>query len=116
MLLLLATRAGGAAAWRRAPLGVIVALHWPPARSPIDSHAGCAAPRHPPPDRHPALVYSQHLRAAVCCPCVNQRLFYARAPPQVGRKIALQRDRRAVVLVVVDVADFDGSLPRAALR
>lgn len=35
---------------------------------------------------------------------------------KVGRKIALQRDRRAVVLVVVDVADFDGSLPRAALR
>ena len=35
---------------------------------------------------------------------------------KVGRKIALQRDRRALVLVVVDVADFDGSLPRSALR
>ena len=37
------------------------------------------------------------------------------AAPQVGRKIALQRGRRAVVLCVVDAADFDGSLPRAAL-
>jgi len=35
---------------------------------------------------------------------------------KVGRKIALQKDRRAVVLCVVDVADFDGSLPRLALR
>ena len=35
---------------------------------------------------------------------------------KVGRKIALQRDRKAVVLCVLDVADFDGSLPRAALR
>jgi hypothetical protein len=35
---------------------------------------------------------------------------------KVGRKIALQQDRRAVVMVVIDVADFDGSLPRAALR
>ena len=34
----------------------------------------------------------------------------------VGRKIALQRFRRAVVLMVVDVADFDGSLPRGAIR
>jgi hypothetical protein len=34
---------------------------------------------------------------------------------KVGRKIALQKDRRALVLVVVDVWDFDGSLPRAAL-
>jgi hypothetical protein len=35
---------------------------------------------------------------------------------KVGRKIALQRSRRAVVLCVVDAADFDGSLPRAALQ
>ena len=35
---------------------------------------------------------------------------------KVGRKIGLQRQRRAVVLVVVDAADFDGSLPRAALE
>lgn len=35
---------------------------------------------------------------------------------KVGRKIALQRDRRAVVLCVVDVWDFDGSLPRLALK
>ncbi|KAG2441115.1 hypothetical protein HXX76_003967 [Chlamydomonas incerta] len=35
---------------------------------------------------------------------------------KVGRKIHLQKDRRAVVLCVVDMWDFDGSLPRAALR
>ncbi len=35
---------------------------------------------------------------------------------RVGRKIGLQRARRAVVLCVVDAADFDGSLPRAALQ
>ena len=35
---------------------------------------------------------------------------------KVGGKIRLQRHRRAVVLCVVDVADFDGSLPRAALQ
>jgi hypothetical protein len=35
--------------------------------------------------------------------------------PQVGRKISLQKDRKAMVLCVVDVADFDGSLPRTAL-
>ncbi|KAJ9515420.1 hypothetical protein QJQ45_016414 [Haematococcus lacustris] len=34
---------------------------------------------------------------------------------KVGRKIALQKDRRAVVLACVDAADFDGSLPRVAL-
>jgi ribosome biogenesis GTPase A len=34
----------------------------------------------------------------------------------VGRRLALQKFRRAVVLAVVDLADFDGSLPRAALR
>ena len=31
---------------------------------------------------------------------------------RVGRKIALQKYRRAIVLCVVDVTDFDGSLPR----
>ncbi|MEW5302007.1 MAG: hypothetical protein WDW36_004821 [Sanguina aurantia] len=35
---------------------------------------------------------------------------------KVGRKIALQKDRRAVVLCVVDIWDFDGSLPRKALQ
>ena len=35
---------------------------------------------------------------------------------KVGRKIKLQKFRRAVVLCVVDLADFDGSLPRAALH
>ncbi|CAL8464068.1 g3603 [Coccomyxa elongata] len=35
---------------------------------------------------------------------------------KVGRKIGLQRSRRAVVLCVVDAADFDGSLPRTALQ
>ncbi|GMH38392.1 hypothetical protein BSKO_06276 [Bryopsis sp. KO-2023] len=35
---------------------------------------------------------------------------------KVGRKIALQKGRRAVILCVVDVTDFDGSLPRAALQ
>ena len=35
---------------------------------------------------------------------------------RVGRKIGLQRMRRGVVLCVVDAADFDGSLPRAALQ
>ncbi len=35
---------------------------------------------------------------------------------KVGRKIGLTRHRRAVVLCVVDAADFDGSLPRTALQ
>ena len=35
---------------------------------------------------------------------------------KVGRKIGLQRFRSAVVLCVVDSADFDGSLPRVALQ
>ena len=35
---------------------------------------------------------------------------------KVGRKIKLQKYRRAVVLCVVDMADFDGSLPREALQ
>jgi len=34
---------------------------------------------------------------------------------KVGRKIKLQKYRRAVVVCVVDMADFDGSLPREAL-
>lgn len=34
----------------------------------------------------------------------------------VGRQIALQKFRRSIVLVVVDLADFDGSLPRQAVR
>ena len=34
----------------------------------------------------------------------------------VGRKLALAKFRRQIVLVVVDVADFDGSLPRAELQ
>jgi len=34
---------------------------------------------------------------------------------KVGRKMALQKFRRPVVLCVVDMADFDGSLPRHAL-
>jgi len=35
---------------------------------------------------------------------------------KVGRKIFLQKDRRAVVLMVVDASDFDGSLPIEAVR
>ena len=35
---------------------------------------------------------------------------------KVGSKIKLQKYRRAVILCVVDMADFDGSLPRAALQ
>ena len=35
---------------------------------------------------------------------------------KVGTKIKLQKYRRAVVLCVVDIADFDGSLPRQALQ
>lgn len=35
---------------------------------------------------------------------------------KVGRKIFLQKDRKAVVLCVVDITDFDGSLPTLALR
>ena len=35
---------------------------------------------------------------------------------KVGRKLQLQRYRRAVVLCVVDMEDFDGSLPRQALQ
>ncbi|EFJ44727.1 hypothetical protein VOLCADRAFT_118673 [Volvox carteri f. nagariensis] len=34
---------------------------------------------------------------------------------KVGRKIHLQKDRKAVVLCVVDLWDFDGSLPRQAI-
>lgn len=34
----------------------------------------------------------------------------------VGRKLQLQKYRRAVVLCVVDMEDFDGSLPRQALQ
>ncbi len=34
----------------------------------------------------------------------------------MGTKIRLQKDRRALVLCVVDVWDFDGSLPRMALK
>lgn len=34
---------------------------------------------------------------------------------KAGQKIRLQAHRRAIILCVVDVADFDGSLPRAAL-
>ena len=34
---------------------------------------------------------------------------------KAGQKIRLQAHRRATILCVVDVADFDGSLPRAAL-
>lgn len=46
-------------------------------------------------------------------PCTAAALH---PPPQVGSKIALQKFRRSVVLCVVDVADFDGSLPRGAIR
>lgn len=35
---------------------------------------------------------------------------------KVGRKLQLQKFRRAVVLCVVDLQDFDGSLPRQALE
>ena len=35
---------------------------------------------------------------------------------KVGRKLQLQKFRRAVVLCVVDLQDFDGSLPRQALQ
>ncbi|CAD7696687.1 unnamed protein product [Ostreobium quekettii] len=35
---------------------------------------------------------------------------------RVGRKIQLQKGRRAIVLCVVDLVDFDGSLPREAIR
>lgn len=34
----------------------------------------------------------------------------------VGRRLQLQKFRRAIVLVVVDLSDFDGSLPRTAIR
>ena len=34
---------------------------------------------------------------------------------KVGQKIALQKFRTPIVLCVVDIADFDGSLPRQAL-
>jgi hypothetical protein len=59
------------------------------------------------------------------CVCAFRRVKSAAAESQlpefdlgkkVGRKIALQKDRRAVVLLVVDASDFDGSLPREALK
>ena len=34
----------------------------------------------------------------------------------IGGRIALQKFRRSVVLMVVDLGDFDGSLPRSAIR
>ncbi|DBB17163.1 TPA: hypothetical protein ACH3X3_014236 [Trebouxia sp. C0006] len=57
--------------------------------------------------RHYGHVVSQHGEAALPGFDLNKK---------VGRKIKLQKYRRAVVLCVVDMADFDGSLPREALQ
>ncbi len=66
------------------------------------------------------------MRRAWLCVCVRRSKVKVEAAEallpafdlakKVGRKIALQKDRRAVVLLVVDASDFDGSLPRAALQ
>jgi hypothetical protein len=56
---------------------------------------------------HYRHVVSQHGEAALPSFDLNKK---------VGRKIKLQKYRRAVVLCVVDMADFDGSLPREALQ
>ena len=56
---------------------------------------------------HCRHVVSQHGEAALPGFDLNKK---------VGRKIKLQKYRRAVVLCVVDMADFDGSLPREALQ
>jgi hypothetical protein len=74
--------------------------------APLAAAAPPPTPTPPPTPPHNSKVKSAAAEAAL--------------PPfdlgkKVGRKIALQRDRRATVLCVVDVADFDGSLPRAAL-
>ncbi len=66
-------------------------------------------------------VNTLHLVASPCCSKVKSESAEGVLPDfdlakKVGRKIALQKDRRAVVLCVVDVWDFDGSLPRLALR
>lgn len=47
---------------------------------------------------------------------MRARSYVLRLLLQVGRKIFLQKDRRSVVLCVVDVWDFDGSLPRSAIK
>lgn len=49
-------------------------------------------------------------------PTLQHILLLLPPPLQVGTKIKLQKDRRALVLCVVDVWDFDGSLPRLALK
>jgi hypothetical protein len=69
------------------------------------------------------LLLSLLLCCCYCCCCdskVKSEAAEGLLPEfdlgkKVGRKIALQKDRQALVLCVVDVWDFDGSLPRAAL-
>lgn len=63
----------------------------------------------------------QELTLRKCCRKIKSQRAEKSLPQfdlgrKVGRKIGLQKMRRAVVLVVVDAADFDGSLPRAALE
>lgn len=67
-----------------------------------------------------AMTSSRHQPLLPCSHIISQQSEAALPgfdlTRKVGRKIKLQKYRRAVVLCVVDMADFDGSLPRAALQ
>jgi len=80
-----------------------VAIQW-------SVHA-CLEPSPPPPSSHPPLP-----PRSVKVEAAEEDLPGFDLGKKVGRKIFLQKDRRAVVLVVVDASDFDGSLPIAAIK
>lgn len=96
----------------------------PPARYALlasPAHATRNVPCSPPVPMLPPLRSS--CLPCPCCPCrstIKDEALEGELPAfdlgkKVGRKIFLQKDRRAVVVVVVDAWDFDGSLPRQAL-
>lgn len=70
---------------------------------------------------HNSLIWvRKEDKLAVSCRKVKSQRAEALMPgfdlgKKVGQKMALQKFRRPVILCVVDMADFDGSLPRAAL-
>ncbi|KAK9844801.1 hypothetical protein WJX74_007024 [Apatococcus lobatus] len=62
-----------------------------------------------------ARCYSLRNYGQVKDPAAENKLPSFDLGRKAGQKIRLQVHRRAIILCVVDVADFDGSLPRAAL-
>jgi hypothetical protein len=64
----------------------------------------------------PPFEFSASKRRAPCISAYILSLVSSFLLAKVGRKIFLQKDRRAVVLMVVDASDFDGSLPIDAIR